>query len=241
MNASIIYSCKNEISNQQFSRNLQIFKKLQDRCELVFVDGGSSDETVDRLSELKCKVYSLPHSNRAERYNLGAREASGELFLFHHPRSTLESGFLDSLEKIESMSWGAFTHSFDKSGLGYAFTSWYSNHIRGDLNSIYYLDHCLFVTADLFRLVNGFPNVDIFEDSLICEALRKRIKPIRLKETSTTSSIRFETNGFLKQAFMNQKLKIQYYLRKDLRKMNLSYEENLDLNGTKGKENEPTT
>ena len=53
------------------------------------------------------------------------------------------------------------------------FTSWWSNHIRGDLLGVYYLDHCLFISRDLYDHLpsGGFPALPIFEDTEFCKAI----------------------------------------------------------------------
>ena len=87
------------------------------------------------------------------------------------------------------MRWGAFTHQFSISHPLLNFTSWYSNHIRGGLRSIYYLDHCLFAQKQLLLDVGLLPDIDIFEDTEICLKLRIQGKPIRLPFISQTSAV----------------------------------------------------
>lgn len=235
MRISIIYSCKDELDNPFFHKNLVLFEKLRNQTEIIFVDGSDKPGTRKKINERGYPLIEAPDSNRAQRYNKGARLSTGDLILFHHPRSSLAEGFLDQLRSLESRKmWGAFTHRFDHDSPGYRFTSWYSNCIRGDLARIYYADHCLFCSRDLFDAVGGIPDVDIFEDTLFCQLLRSRAKPVRLPLYSTTSSIRFARNGFFKQAWLNQKLKLQFYFNFRHTQMNQVYEKKLNLNETVG-------
>ncbi len=188
-------------------------------------------------SEAKDKVFDevtvkfLQTQSRGERLNAGIELCEADLVLFHHPRSLLEPEGVDYLiDYSEELNWGGFTHEFDEKHWGLQFTSWYSNHIRGRFNGIYYLDHCLYSKKSLIKKSGGFPNIDIFEDTIFCQRLMKISKPVRLPFRSVTSAVRFSSNGFWKQSFLNQKLKWGFYFKKDHRKMNADYEKNLNLN-----------
>lgn len=216
-----------------FHQNLKLFKKLKENpyFEFIFVDGGSQDKTDETCIEAGFKTISLPGSNRAERLKKGHMASSGDFILFHHPRSTIDPTGWKELQELK-VSWGGFTHKFDQEDFFYRFTSWYSNQIRLKLKNIVYLDHCLFFHKSLM-LPEDINPVPIFEDTLISYHLRKKSPPILLKGVSKTSSIRFEKNGFLKQALINQKAKIDFYLKKKLFVINTNYEKGLELNQSK--------
>nr|MBA2403366.1 glycosyl transferase, family 2 [Bdellovibrionales bacterium] len=93
-----------------------------------------------------------------------------------------------------------------------------------------YLDHCLFVRRDVFEKVGGFPDREIFEDTILSKKLASLYRPIRLPWKSTTSSIRFKTNGIWNQAIQNQILKCRFMLNDNDVKMNRDYERGIDLN-----------
>lgn len=239
---SIIYSCLNEEAHG-YVQKIALLPQTLDRAQFQFiaVDGGSQDQTTQFLNDGGWTVLSQVSSNRAARYNKGLERADHEVVLLHHPRSLLETEGYLALTQIEKGSWGAYTHCFDTKGFGYEFTSWYSNCVRGDLRGIFYLDHCLFVDRTLLLEVGGVPEVDIFEDTKLCEKLREVRHPQRLPAVSTTSAVRFEHNGFVKQAVLNQWLKLKYLINFDDKSMYTRYETGLDLNGQKekGPQNEP--
>jgi hypothetical protein len=97
------------------------------------------------------------------------------------------------------------------------------------MKSIYYLDHCIFVRRDLLIDI-GIPEVEIFEDTILCLNLKKYAKPKLLNKNSITSSIRFDKNGYYFQSFLNQLMKIGFYLNIPLSKLNYFYEKSLELN-----------
>lgn len=167
---------------------------------------------------------------RAQRLQAGIEAARGETILLHHPRSLIEAdGLRFLLEREDELTWGGFTHAFDEDHPLLRFTSWYSNRVRAARAGIVYLDHCVFFRREL--LTRPIPAVEIFEDTELSLILRAGGPPAILPYRSTTSAIRFKTNGIWRQALMNQRLKLEYRLGVSDRLMNARYERGLRLNG----------
>lgn len=199
--------------------------------DVIVVDTPSDDGMKDECQKRNFTYLESSAVNRATRLNEGIKVAKGPWLVFHHPRSVLSQGFKKELLELGQPSWGAFTHQFDDQHPLLKFTSFWSNRMRGDLSKIYYLDHCLFAHQDLLANIEfPFGSDDIFEDTIFCEQLQKVTAPVRLKTSSTTSSIRFKQNGLYKQALMNQFLKIGYKVKMDRKLMNKIYEKGLNLN-----------
>lgn len=201
----------------------------QSDYEFILVNSGSLLE----LKNDKIRVLQKETNSRAEKMNFAASATTAQYLVFIHPRSFLEKSAIEQLTRTinkKELQWGAFTHRFDKRNRLLDFTSWYSNNIRGKFSQIYYLDHCLFIKRELFENIQGFPNLSIFEDTAICEKLRKHSPAFHSKSFSTTSSVRFNKNGLLKQILLNQILKIAYHLGVNDERMNKIYERGLNLN-----------
>jgi glycosyltransferase involved in cell wall biosynthesis len=227
---TIVIPTLNESKTGYLTEILAAYNELTN-IEIICVDGGSSDATIAQISQSKAKLIATDISSRAGRLNEGIKQATFEMVLLHHPRSILDVEGIKTLANQKGeLSWGAFTHRFQISHSLLNFTSWYSNHIRGDLRGIYYLDHCLFAKKDLLFDVGLLPEIDIFEDTEICKKLNKKAKPIRLHFISQTSAVRFQTNGFYKQAIKNQYMKWCYYFSSSDKKMNKHYEKGIELN-----------
>jgi glycosyltransferase involved in cell wall biosynthesis len=234
---SIILPTFNEVKSNLLYEILNSFQNLK-YFELIVVDSNSEDETLSIIQNFPLfkenpqylKIISTSSTKRGEKLNLGLSESRGELILLHHPRSFIPEEGISVLFRLkEDIKWGAFRHNFNKSHFLLKFTSWYSNYIRGKIRSIYYLDHCIFANRELLLLI-GIPKVEIFEDTILCLNLKKKYKPILLKEYSITSSVRFDKNGYYFQSILNQFMKIGFYLRIPYSKLNYFYEKSLELN-----------
>lgn len=228
---SIIIPIHNDYKTGFLEEQIRVFKTLKN-TEVLFIDGGSSDDSKKYIDEAGFSFHHLPGSNRAERLNLGLKLSKSELILFHHPRSLISKDGLEYLATGVKEDWGAFTHSFDKKNFLLRFTSWYSNEVRFKIRSIAYLDHCVFFKKKLsLKNKELLPNIDIFEDTALSNNLKSLSESkILLPFVAMTSSIRFEKNGLWKQALLNQVLKICWYLKLSPDLMNKIYEKGLELN-----------
>lgn len=227
---SIVFSCTNEAENPFIIQSLRTIKNLGDHFETIIV---TNNQNLNSFLEKKIgtsfwKVIPLEKNSRAARLNEGVKNAKGQIVLFHHPRSYLKrEGYLTLLDQS---GWGAFTHCFERRHILLDFTSWYSNNVRGKIKEIFYLDHCIFVDKKLLAKAGPIADVEIFEDTLLCEMLNKLAAPTLLPHCSTTSSIRFSKNGLIRQIVLNQILKIAFLLGANDKLMNKIYEKGLNLN-----------
>lgn len=224
-----ILSSFNEVHNEVFWDNLDLLK-LQPNLQIIVIDGGSHDSTFDRLKQMNLTLLSLPGTHRADRYNWGLESAKGDLVLLVHPRTSLTHEALSFLLSLKwTKCWGAFRHSFDMQHPLLKFTSWYSNYVRGLMGGVFYLDHCLVLSADLKDQVR-FPSVALFEDTYFSRNLRKIAWPKLLPHTLKTSAVRFRKNGLLWQSVLNQFLKILFLIGVSDQRMHRIYEKGLSLN-----------
>ncbi len=228
---TVIISTFNEMGLGFLKCSLENLSKLKN-INILCVDGGSSDGTIELIKSYKVELHSLINSSRAQRLNLGITKASSQMIFLHHPRSIIDPASLSYIVKnLDQLEWGALTHQFDVDSLLLRFTSWYSNNVRGRVREIFYLDHCIFFRKSFAENDDHFvKEVDIFEDTELSLMLKSYCVPLRLEGTSLTSATRFSTNGIWKQALLNQVLKWKYYFKFNHKEMNKSYEKNTKLN-----------
>ena len=224
---SVVIPTFNEVRHGYLEKILEFWAIHRNIFEVIVVDSGSEDGTQDLVKQFEfVRLVESKKRNRPGRLNDGAKIAKNDIILFHHPVSVLDDLAVESLKKLRAneFKWGAFHHKFDTRHWLLKFTSLYSNYIRGGLKHIYYLDHCLIVSKELHEKVGGWPEDDIFEDTIYSQKLAEIAKPERLKGTSITSARRFKQRGMYKHAFLNQIIKIMFLLGFDKEKINLIYE-----------------
>lgn len=229
---SIILPTQNEMRSGLLNPIMSSLAQVVD-AEVIVVDGDSDDGTLELLSNFDLKLIAAPGASRAAKLNAGIAAASGDMIFLHHPRSLVQpESFLQIAElgKERARVWGGLSHRFDYEHPLLRFTSWYSNRIRCDRSGILYLDHCIFFDGGFKEEGFKIPDVDIFEDTELSKLLRRHSRPVRLPAVARTSAIRFRRNGIYRQALLNQRMKLAYYLNFPHDKMNRQYEKGLNLN-----------
>ncbi|MDF1677130.1 MAG: hypothetical protein P1U32_00335 [Legionellaceae bacterium] len=226
---TVVVSVFNEMQNPYLSKIIQQFK-ADVSFELVCIDGGSADGTIEWLTQQGVRVEVLPHSTRAARLNLGMRYASYPMVLLQHPRSIIsDEGVAFIKTNVQQLKWAAFTHQFDTPHFFLKFISWYSNYVRIQKKGIVYLDHCVLINR-AYLTVAPLPDIAIFEDTALSDNLRCFCSPELLPFRVVTSAIRFLDRGIYKQFLLNQWIKFLYSLNVDSKKINRLYEKKLNLN-----------
>ncbi len=226
---TVIIPTFNEMRLGYLQKNLEQLSQIKN-IEIICVDSFSSDGTAELINKYpQVKLIKVETNSRAVRYNTGINYAANEMILLNHPRSIVSPKGIEYLKQCKH-DWGGFTHKFDASSALLNFTSWYSNNIRANLKNIFYLDHCIFAKKELLQIVGLIPTVDIFEDTLLCKRLKKYHKGTLIPFEVITSAIRFKTNGIIRQALLNQILKLAFNLKLPNRLINLIYEKGINLN-----------
>jgi rSAM/selenodomain-associated transferase 2 len=179
--------------------------------EVIVVDGGSTDQTASIASEWTTVLTSK--KGRAFQMNVGARHATGDIFLFLHADTKLpEKALVLIQEEIHNgAKAGRFRMKFDGKQWLLRF---YESYTRFHFFS--YGDQGFFVRRDLFEELGGFRENVPFEDIDFYKRLRQRIKPVIIKKPVITSARRFCGVGCLKQKLINLFLVGLYYAGFDI-------------------------
>lgn len=206
MPLSVIIPTLNEAA--QLPRTLQSVVTQDHACEIIVVDGGSTDGTRALASDAAC-LLEAPRG-RARQMNAGARVATGEAFLFLHADTRLPPGAFAQIWqtlRTPGTEAGAFRLAFDRSSPLLDFYAWCT---RWPLPQICFGDRGLFVTRAAFEAVGGFPDQPMFEDLDLVRALHRRGRFRFLDAAVTTSARRFSAMGTLKQQVLNAFLWTRY-------------------------------
>ncbi|HSE01048.1 MAG TPA: TIGR04283 family arsenosugar biosynthesis glycosyltransferase, partial [Burkholderiales bacterium] len=178
---SIIVPCLNEAEG--ISGALAALAPLRARgAEVIVVDGGSSDGTVERAAPLADSVISA-RRGRASQMNAGAARARGEIMLFLHA-DTLLPEFADALIveglKRSRRGWGRFDVVISGGNPLLQVVARLMN-VRSRLTGIATGDQAIFVTRSLFTAAGGYPEIALMEDIALCKRLKRFGRPLCLR------------------------------------------------------------
>lgn len=206
---SIIIPVYNEAATiNNLMDNLDLFK---DSCEIIFVDGGSSDGSPDIIQE-RYKLVSSPKKGRANQMNYGASLAKGDILLFLHADSFLAKDALSQIQNIISKGSkvGCFRIKFQSNTILMKICGFMSD-FRVAFRNIAFGDQGIFITKGYFNDLAGFRDIPLMEDYQLSMDIKADREKIALaKSHIVTSERRFLENGRLKTMARMQKLQHMY-------------------------------
>lgn len=183
-----------------------------DALEVIVVDAGSTDQTVEIAQQHGCKVF-VGNPGRANQMNAGAAIATGEHLLFLHADTRLPGDYRVEVERVLAtpVTCGAFPLQIDAQGLalrmvesGVAF--------RSRIWQMPYGDQALFFRSADFYAQSGFKQMSIMEDYELVARMRKTGRIGLASKPVKTSARRWEKNGILRTTFVNQLCVVGYRL-----------------------------
>jgi rSAM/selenodomain-associated transferase 2/rSAM/selenodomain-associated transferase 1 len=181
--------------------------------EVLVVDGSSSDNTVVIAKTLGAQVLSAS-PGRALQMNRGAEAARGDILLFLHADTRLDPGFTEQVRdtlRQPGVAAGAFRLAIDGKGLSLRIIEWLTN-FRSRFLQMPYGDQGLFLRADLFSALGGFPCLPIMEDFELVRRLKRKGSIKILPLAAKTSPRRWQKLGPLRTTAINQVTIICYLL-----------------------------
>lgn len=135
---------------------------LRGKCEIVFVDGGSTDGTLELIKPYFKVLQS--EKGRAKQMNAGARASHGDILFFLHCDSELPPRPLAHIRRVmKRHSAGCFGIAFHSRNFFMFTCRVISNHRVKD-RKIMFGDQGIFVDRRLFFQVGMFPDIPVMED-----------------------------------------------------------------------------
>jgi rSAM/selenodomain-associated transferase 2 len=180
--------------------------------EIIVSDGGSSDATLEICRRYPVRLLSSP-AGRSNQLNAGAQCATGEILLFMHADSRVESTIVNEIRQADRQGrlWGCCSLRFSEEIPIFQLIAFCSN-LRARLGSICYGDQGIYCQRGLFQAMGGFPTTVFLEDIKFSQQLKTLQRAYQLKSIITTSTRRFRTQGVGKALGKMQMVKLLYQL-----------------------------
>jgi hypothetical protein len=173
-------------------------------AEVIVVDGGSRDRTVEAAREAGARVISSP-AGRAAQQNRGAASALGRVLLFLHADTRLPAGYMAEVFEVlmdRRVAAGAFRFRTDLHGPLMRGIEIGAN-LRAEYLKLPYGDQALFMRREVFDAVAGFPDQPIAEDLALVRRLSKRGGIGIASADAVTSGRRWDALGILRTTLIN--------------------------------------
>ena len=184
------------------------------QSEIIIVDGGSFDGTIQLGEAAGCTVLSTSPAQRARQMNAGARAARADVLLFLHADTQLPPGALGAIcEKMRDprLVGGAFVRRYDSRSRLLALTCRLAA-VRNRLWGWHLGDQAMFVRASVFRELGGFAEIATFEDLDFSRRLGRSGRIVTLYPPVISSGRRFAERGPLRTTLHDLLLTCGYLL-----------------------------
>lgn len=194
-------------------------------AELVVVDGGSVDDSWARArgwaDHLLCSA-----PGRAQQMNTGALASHlqpAKALLFLHADTALAPNALERIEHaLREHQWGRFDVRLDAAGGMFRLIETMMNW-RSRYSGIATGDQAIFVRADAFSALGGFPEQALMEDIELSKRLRKLSRPACLRDRVTTSARKWQQNGLVRTVLLMWRLRLAYFAGANPQRLALQY------------------
>lgn len=192
---SVIVPIYNE--EKTIGKLLESLRRIKNRCEIILVDGGCTDQTLEYIGS----DFKLLHSEkgRAKQMNLGAEESTGDILFFLHCDSELPKRPLEQIRSVmKDYRVGCFGIAFHSRNFFLFTCRVISNHRIKDRNVVFG-DQGIFIDRKLFFDVGMFPELPVMEDYQFSLSLKERGEKIGITRNRIyTSDRRFPSGTVLK-------------------------------------------
>jgi len=202
-NISIIIPTINEAKNLPLL--LSDLSIIQKEGEIIIVDGGSEDKTIDIAKIHGARVFKSKERNRGLQLNTGAKNAKGNWLIFLHADTRLSNNWfieLSSILKEEKKYIYYFKFKINHKKIIYRvleiLVNFRSKHLKQP-----YGDQGLIIHRTTYFQSNGFRKIPLMEDVDFLRRLNNKKNLRQLNLPIFISSRKWEQTNIFLQALKN--------------------------------------
>jgi rSAM/selenodomain-associated transferase 2 len=182
--------------------------------EVVVVDGGSSDGTVELAEQMGARVVRATARNRAIQMNEGRCFAQGDALLFLHADTLIAPVALEKIThalRRRATVGGAFARRYASESVFLRATCLLAG-LRGELFGWFLGDQAMFVRTEVFDALGGFREWNAFEDLDFARRMKRMGCVTILRPPVVSSARRFSRRGPIRTTVSDIWLTFRYVL-----------------------------
>lgn len=198
--------------------------------EIIVIDGGSRDQTIEIAQRLGAKAMVSPRGGRAAQMNFGATVAQSNVLYFVHADGRLPTRFVEDIEQAVATGYeaGCYRFRFDSEAFmlkinGFC-TRFNALTFRGG-------DQTLFISRSLFEAIGGFDeHYVIMEDYDIIRRIWAKNRQLFkvIQKDVIVSARKYETNSWLRVQLANLRAMISFNQNKPPQEIAKQYKKMLN-------------
>ncbi len=210
MQLSIIIPAYNESLNVKQLIHYLIKHAGQSVTEIIVIDGGSSDNTIEMAKNAGATVIMSPLKRRAAQMHYGASIAKGSILYFVHadtfPPASFANDILNAMDK--GFAIGRYRTKFDSPKWYLKINAWFT---RFDWFVCMGGDQTLFITKELYQTIGGYnTEMMIMEEFEFAKRARETVRYKIFSQATLISARKYDTNSWWRVQMANKKIVSMY-------------------------------
>jgi len=186
-------------------------QRWPDALQIIVVDGGSTDKTIQVAHQGGAQVVQSPVQGRGQQLQRGLQLSQHSWLMVLHADSRLSQHWVDHVQRVLSMARGhqqawAFDFRVDQRRPMLKLLEW-CVAIRSHWGQMPYGDQGLLIHRSLYERVGGYRSLALMEDVDLIQRLQQISRIGALGCALTTSARRWTRRGVLNQAWSNAQLR----------------------------------
>ena len=220
---SIIVPTINEANNLPLL--LSDLSIIQKEGEIIIVDGGSKDKTIDVANIYGAKIFKSEEKNRGLQLNIGAKNSKGDWLIFLHADTRLTH---DWFKKMKTVLKGDknyiyfFKFKINNKKIIYKFLEILVN-FRSQYFKQPYGDQGLIIHRTTYFKNNGFREIPLMEDIDFLRRLNNKKDLKQLNSPIFISSRKWEKTNIFLQAIQNWRFRRRWLKGESLKSIYSDY------------------